>query len=261
MTQATPKAALVTGGASGIGKATALAFAVHGQAVLIMDIDDAGAKSVAAEIEAAGGKARAFCGSIARSADASQAVAMAQESFGRLDYLFNNAGMEFIAPLLETSEDEWDEVMDTNLKGTYMMSKLSVEAMLRTGGGVIVNNASDAGLRGIKLNAAYSTSKAGIIHLTRSVALDYAAQNIRCNCICPGCIRTPLCERFNAEVAARKGRSGEEVLQEFVQENIPMQRVGMPAEVADLVMFLCSDQAAYITGAVIPIDGGLTAGM
>jgi meso-butanediol dehydrogenase/(S,S)-butanediol dehydrogenase/diacetyl reductase len=128
-------------------------------------------------------------------------------------------------------------------------------------GGVIINNASDAGLRGIKMNAAYSSSKAGIIHFTRSLALDYGKYNIRCNCICPGCIRTPLCERFNAEVGAKKGISGEQALKEFVDANIPMLRVGMPEEVAAVVAFLCSEDARYISGAIIPIDGGLTAGM
>jgi meso-butanediol dehydrogenase/(S,S)-butanediol dehydrogenase/diacetyl reductase len=133
--------------------------------------------------------------------------------------------------------------------------------MLRTGGGVIVNNASDAGIRGIRLNAAYSTSKAAIVQLTRSIALDYADKNVRCNCICPGCIRTPLCERFNAEVGARQGKTGPQVLKEFVDANVPMLRVGEAEEVASVVLFLCSPEAAYITGAVLPIDGGLTAGM
>jgi NAD(P)-dependent dehydrogenase (short-subunit alcohol dehydrogenase family) len=169
--------------------------------------------------------------------------------------------MEFVAPLLETTEEDWDAVVRTNLKGTYLMSQAAIAEMLRTGGGVIVNNASDAGLRGIRVNAAYSSSKAAIIHLTRSISLDYAGKGIRCNCICPGCIRTPLCERFNAEVGARHGKTGEEVLQEFVEANIPMQRVGTPEEVASVVLFLCSDEARYINGAIIPIDGGLTAGM
>src|SRR5581483_8545415 len=146
-------------------------------------------------------------------------------------------------------------------RGTFYVTKCVVAHMVRTGGGVITNNASDAGYRGIHVNAAYSTSKAGVIHLTRSIALDYASKGVRCNCICPGCIRTPLCERFNAEVGAREGRSGEEVLKEFVQANIPMERVGTPEEVASVVTFLSSDEAAYITGAIIPIDGGLTAGM
>lgn len=175
--------------------------------------------------------------------------------------MFNNAGVEFISPLMETSESDWDRVMDVNMKGTYMMTKAALEVMVRKKFGVIINNASDAGLRGIKVNAAYSSSKAGIIHLTRSLSLDYAQFGIRTNCICPGCIRTPLCERFNAEVGARKGISGEQALQEFVEANIPMQRVGTPEEVASVVTFLCSEDARYINGAILPIDGGLTAGM
>ena len=200
-------------------------------------------------------------GDIGVAADVRSFVSKAADLFARIDFLFNNAGVEFIAALDETSEEDWDRVHDTNMKGTFLMSKEVLPHMRAIGGGVIVNNASDAGLRGIKMNAAYSSSKAGIIHLTRSIALDYGQYNIRCNCICPGCIRTPLCERFNAEVGARKGKSGEEALQDFVTANIPMMRVGMPEEVASMVAFLFSDEARYISGAIIPIDGGLTAGM
>ena len=255
------KVAFVTGGGSGIGRATACALSKAGAIVAVMDIDGNGASDTIAEISTQGGQAIALTGSIASSADVERCVGGVLEKFGRIDILFNNAGVEFIAPLLETSEQQWDEVLDTNLKGTYLVSKAVMESMVHTGSGVIINNASDAGLRGMRVNAAYSSSKAGIIHLTRSIALDYAGYGIRCNCICPGCIKTPLCERFNSEVGARKGRSGEEVLNAFVQANVPMGRVGMPEEVASVVVFLCSDEAAYITGAVIPIDGGLTAGV
>jgi NAD(P)-dependent dehydrogenase (short-subunit alcohol dehydrogenase family) len=252
---------LITGAGSGIGRATASAFAAEGGSVLAMDIDKESVASTAAEIVKNGGRCEIFHGDIGLKESAVDSVATAVQSFGKLDYLFNNAGMEFVAPLLETTEEDWDAVVRTNLKGTYLMSQAAIAEMLRTGGGVIVNNASDAGLRGIRVNAAYSSSKAAIIHLTRSISLDYAGKGIRCNCICPGCIRTPLCERFNAEVGARHGKSGEEVLQEFVEANIPMQRVGTPEEVASVVLFLCSDEARYINGAIIPIDGGLTAGM
>lgn len=227
----------------------------------VLDKNAAGGQATAELVKQAGGECLSIAGTIASPEDVERAVDSTISKFGRIDFLFNNAGMELIAPLLETSLEDWDAVLDTNLRGTFFVTRCVMAHMVRTGGGVVVNNASDAGLRGIKVNAAYSTSKAGIVHLTRSVALDYADQGIRCNCICPGCIRTPLCERFNAEVGARKGRSGEEVLQEFVKENIPMQRVGTAEEVASVVSFLCSDQAAYVTGAVIPIDGGLTAGM
>jgi len=255
------RVALVTGGGSGIGHATAVAFAREGAAVCVMDIDGEGAHAVAAEIRTAGGRCVAVEGDVGSAADAQKAVATTVEEWGRLDFLFNNAGMEYIAPLLETPEKDWDKVVTTNYKGTYLMAKAALPEMLRTGFGVIVNNASDAGLRGIRVNAAYSSSKAAVIHLTRSIALDYAGAGIRCNCICPGCIRTPLCERFNAEVAARKGKTGAEVLHEFVEANIPMKRVGEPEEVASVVLFLCSDEARYINGAILTVDGGLTAGM
>lgn len=251
----------VTGGASGIGRATAFAFAREGAAVAVLDIDGAGLTDTAAKITAEGGQCLAFTGSIKSQSDVDNAVESTVKKFGKIDFLFNNAGLELIAPLLETDLKQWDSVMETNVRGTFLVSKAVVAHMVRNGSGVVINNASDAGLRGIKVNAAYSTSKAAIIHLTRSIALDYASRGIRCNCICPGCIATPLCERFNAEVGARKGQAGEEVLNEFVKANIPMERVGTPEEVAATVMFLCSKEAAYITGAIIPIDGGLTAGM
>lgn len=255
------KVAFVTGAGSGIGRATAKAYAAEGAAVTLFDINGGSVEDAAREIKSAGGRTLALGGTIADEANVSEAVARTIGEFGRIDFLFNNAGTELIAPLLETSVELWDEVMDVNLRGTMLVSKAVLSEMVRTGGGVITNNASDAGLRGIRLNAAYSTSKAGVIHLTRSIALDYAKQGVRCNCICPGCIRTPLCERFNAEIGARHGKTGEEVLHEFVSANIPMERVGMPEEVATVVMFLSSIEASYVTGAVIPIDGGLTAGM
>lgn len=255
------RVAFVTGGGSGIGRAAVLALAADGARTVVLDKDESGAQETARLVKKAGGECLGIAGTIADAQDVESAVESAINNFGRIDFLFNNAGTELIAPLLETSLDDWDSVLNTNLRGTFYVTRCVVAHMVRTGGGVVINNASDAGLRGIKVNAAYSTSKAGVIQLTRSTALDYADSGIRCNCICPGCIRTPLCERFNAEVGARKGRPGEEVLQEFVHENIPLKRVGSPQEVASLVTFLCSDEAAYITGAVIPIDGGLTAGM
>ena len=255
------KVALVTGGGSGIGRATSLSFAKDGASVCVIDIDSESNLQTVLKITQAGGQAIAIDGDIAEPTTATNAVGSAVKCFGRLDFLFNNAGVEFISPLMETSVADWDRVMDVNMKGTYMMTKAALEVMVPQKFGVITNNASDAGLRGIKVNAAYSSSKAGIIHLTRSLSLDYAQYGIRTNCICPGCIRTPLCERFNAEVGARKGIAGEQALQEFVEANIPMQRVGTPEEVASVVTFLCSEDASYINGSIIPIDGGLTAGM
>lgn len=257
------RVAVLSGGASGIGRATTLAFLKAGVQVAVLDTDAQGLQDLSREAETLGYGLRllAQTGSIAESDIVSSFVDQTLRQFGRLDYLFNNAGMEFVAPLLETSEEQWDQLMAVNLRGTFLMTRACLPYMIEGGGGVVINNASDAGLRGIRLNAGYSTSKAGIIHFTRSIALDYGAKNIRANCICPGCIATPLCRRFNAEVGARQGRSGEDVLNDFVMANIPMERVGQPEEVASVVLFLCSPAASYISGAVIPVDGALTAGM
>ena len=252
---------LITGGGSGIGRAAALAFGREGASVMVMDIDLRGAEMTAREIGLSGGRALFFSGDVGVKKDADAVVGNTVSRLGGLHVLFNNAGLELVALLTETSEESWDRVHDTNMKGTFLMCRAALPHMKDAGFGVVINNASDAGLRGIKLSAAYSSSKAGVIHLTRSIALDYAKFGIRANCVCPGCIRTPLCERFNEEVGARKGMSGEAVLQEFVDANIPMKRVGTPEEVASVVLFLSSDDAIYVNGAVIPVDGGLTAGM
>lgn len=252
---------VITGAGSGIGRATAIRFAVEGAAVAAVDIDGYAVRSLADELQQEGLACRAYEADIAKRADVERFVTATLTAFKKIDFLFNNAGVEFVSPLADTTDEAWDNVLDTNLKGTFMVTRACLASMIESGGGCIINNASDAGLRGIRVNAAYSTSKAGVIHLTKSIALDYGKYNIRCNCLCPGCIKTPLCERFNAEVGARHGKTGEEVLQEFVEANIPMMRVGLAEEVASVVAFLCSEDGRYISGATIPVDGGLTAGM
>lgn len=255
------KVAFVTGGGSGIGRATAIAFAREGARVAILDTDLSAGLETSETITSAGGECLAFHGTVAEPVDIDRCLDEVKTRFGRIDFLFNNAGNEFVAPLLDTTPDQWDEVFSVNARGAYLVTRAVLPLMIKGGGGVITNNASDAGIRGIRLNAAYSTSKAAMVQLTRSIALDYAANGIRCNCICPGCIMTPLCKRFNAEVGAREGKTGEEALTAFVSANIPMMRVGLVDEVASVVLFLSCSDASYITGAVIPIDGGLTAGM
>lgn len=258
------KVAVVTGAGSGIGRATAVAFAREGASVVAVDVNGEALKSLEKEISPIPG-GEASCLTIERDIAAEETGAEIKlrtlKEFGTISYLFNNAGTEFVAPLLETSVADWNRVIETNLRGTFLVTKACLEVMVNNRFGVVINNASDAGIRGLRMNAAYSTSKAGIVHLTRSIAMDYATLGVRSNCICPGCIKTPLCERFNEEVGSREGISGKEALNKFVMANIPMERVGLPEEVASVVLFLASDQASYITGAVIPIDGGLTAGM
>jgi NAD(P)-dependent dehydrogenase (short-subunit alcohol dehydrogenase family) len=253
--------AIVTGGASGIGRATVEAFISLGACVAIFDTDEARGNEFAGFMTKRGGTCLFLPADVSNVRQVEAAFKTTLREFNRVDFLFNNAGADLVAPLLETSEQDWDRVLNTNLKGAFALSKLAVATMLGTGGGVIINNAADKAMHGSKLSTAYSASKAAMIQLTRSIALDYGASGIRSNCICPGCIRTPSLDKYNSSLAAKLGKTGEQVLQEFVEQTVPMRRAGTPEDVASVVIFLCSDQARYVNGAVIAIDGGLTAGI
>ena len=255
------RVAIVTGGASGIGRATAYGFARQKAKVVVFDIDETEGLKTAASINDGGGTCLFLKTDVSQSKQLEASFFQARDTLKRVDFLFNNAAFDLVAPLLETSESDWDSVINTNLKASFILSKLAVAAMLDTGGGAIVNNASDAGLRGLRWNTAYSVAKAGLVHLTRSIAIDYGAAGIRCNCVCPGCIDTPLCRKFNHDMGLREGKSAEVSQKEFIEQNVPMRRIGTPDEVASLVLFLCSEQASYINGAIIAVDGGLTAGI
>ena len=188
---------------------------------------------------------------VSRAKDVERAVATAEREFGRLDYLFNNAGIEGAqAPTADCSEDNWQQVTGVNLSGVFFGMKYAIPAMLRTGGGAIVNNASLAGLVGFAGIPAYAASKGGVVQLTRTAALEYATQNVRVNCVCPGVIDTPMIERF--------AHDDPEALDALAQLE-PVGRLGRPEEVADLALYLCSEQASFITGAAIPVDGGFVA--
>jgi NAD(P)-dependent dehydrogenase (short-subunit alcohol dehydrogenase family) len=244
------KVAVVTGGAHGIGRATAQAFAQDGASVIVSDYLDDGI-NVAREIGAAGGEA-AFVTADVSSAEAVQRlIADAEERYGRLDYLFNNAGIEGEQGLTaDASLENWHRVIAVNLSGVFFGMKYAIPAMLRAGGGAIVNNASVAGLVGFAGIPAYTASKGGVVQLTRTAALEYATQGIRVNCVCPGVIDTPMIQRFTHDdpdaVAA-------------MMQMEPIGRLGRPEEIADTVLYLCSDAASFITGAAIPVDGGFVA--
>jgi len=206
-----------------------------------------------AEIEQAGGTAIFVRSDVRFAEDCRRAVEETLQAFGRLDILFNNAGVLYANTVLDCTEEEWDLTLDTNLKGTYLMSKFALPAMIAQGSGVIINNASGWGLVGGDAAAAYCASKGGVVLLTKAMAIDHARQGIRVNCICPGDVDTPMLP----EDAQRRGMKWEEYLASAA--NRPMGRIGKAEEIAKAVLFLASDDSSFVTGAVLAVDGGGTA--
>ncbi|MFN2226590.1 MAG: SDR family NAD(P)-dependent oxidoreductase [Anaerolineae bacterium] len=248
------KAALVTGGASGIGRATALLFAREGAAVAVADIDASGAQLVAQEIVGRGGQAFAIQTDVAQADDCRRAVDHTVKAFGGIDILFNNAGIIRRADVVETTEDEWDQVMAVNVRSVFLMCKYVVPIMAARGGGAIVNAGSGWGLVGGRQAVSYCASKAAVVNMTRAMALDHGPQGIRVNCVCPGDTDTGM---LRSE-AQQLGAAEIEFLAGAADR--PLGRVGTPEEIARAVLYLASDAASFVTGTVLVIDGGGLAG-
>ena len=244
------KVAFVTGAGSGIGRATALAFANAGASVTVADISEESSRETVRLIEQQVGRAFAVKCDVTRAEDVKAALDQTIEKFGRLDVAFNNAGIEQRnAAIADFEEDEWNQIINVNLRGAFLCMKYEIPHLLKQGGGAIVNVSSGAGVIGIKGGGAYSAAKHGIIGLTKSAALDYAGQNIRVNCVAPGYIATAMMERFTGGTA--EGRA------KVVSEE-PIGRMGEPEEIADAVLWLCSNASSFVVGHALVIDGGQT---
>jgi NAD(P)-dependent dehydrogenase (short-subunit alcohol dehydrogenase family) len=247
------KVVLITGASSGIGKATAEAFAMKGAHVVVAARRKEELDKVVASVEALGGKASAIKTDVSDAKSVEQMVAHTIKVFGRLDYAINNAGIEGkLSGITDLPEDDWDQVLDINLKGTYLCMKYEARAMLDLkNGGAIVNIGSVNSFLGFPTGSAYVTSKHGLIGLTSSVSAELAPQGIRVNLLCPGVTDTPMHRRL-------RGIVGDDLYDKGLLPTVHLQRIGQPEEVAKAIVFLCSDESSYISGSTLTVDGGLT---
>ena len=244
------KVALVTGGGSGIGRATALAFAERGAKVSTVDISEESAEETSRQIIEAGGIGQGIKADVSKAGEVEASVKRTIEMYGRLDYAFNNAGIEGLGVLTaDYSEEYWDQVINTNLKGVWLCMKYELPQMVAQGGGSIVNTSSIYGLVGGEGTAAYTASKHGVIGLTKTAAIEYSRFGIRVNAVCPGAINTPMLDRLLAKDPDGEAKTSIEAS--------PAQRMAEPSEVAEAVVWLCSEAASLVTGTAMPVDGGL----
>jgi NAD(P)-dependent dehydrogenase (short-subunit alcohol dehydrogenase family) len=249
------KTALVTGGGSGIGRSTAIAFAAAGANVVVADVDEAGGKETVALIEAASGTSMFVTANVAQAAEVESMVNATVAAYGGLDCAFNNAGIQgALSQTADCTEENWDQITGINLKGVWLCMKYEIAAMLKSGGGAIVNNSSNFGLVGSIGMPAYSAAKHGLIGLTKTAALEYAQSGIRVNAVCPGPVQTPLVDKIlSAQPDLAEG------IIKSIEEREPIGRFGRPEEIASAVVWLCSPEASFVVGSILPVDGGFVA--
>ncbi|MFH1330740.1 MAG: SDR family oxidoreductase [Actinomycetota bacterium] len=247
------KVAVVTGGGSGIGRSIVLGFARQGARVAVLDLDVDAAGRVAIEARGYGADVEPLACDVTDGEQVAAALAAVGRRFGALRILVNNAGIGHVGRAADTSEEDFDRLYRVNVKGVYLCTKAALPVLIEAGGGVILNLASIASLIGVADRFAYSMTKGAVLTMTKSVAIDYLAQNVRCNCICPARVHTPLVDGFLH--ANYPGRESE--MMEALARYQPMGRMARPEEVAHLALYLCSDEAGFITGQAVPLDGGV----
>jgi 2-keto-3-deoxy-L-fuconate dehydrogenase len=250
------KVAVVTGAGSGIGAAIARLFAQRGAAIAVVDRDADAARRIAAEITTAGGAAAAHTCDVSDPASVIALFQTLEAASPRIHILVNNAGIAHVGTIEQTTPDDLDRLYRVNIFGVYLCARAAIPGMLRDGGGVILNMASIASLIGLPERFAYSMTKGAVLTMTRSIAVDYVKRGIRCNCICPARVHTPFVDGYLAK--NYPGREAE--MMRTLSDYQPIGRMGQPEEIAHLALYLCSDEASFVTGQAYPIDGGVTAG-
>jgi NAD(P)-dependent dehydrogenase (short-subunit alcohol dehydrogenase family) len=249
------KVAVITGAASGIGQSIALKFAEQGARIAAVDLTRESLADTAAQVRKKGGQLDAFAADVSSAAAVDAAFAAIRGAFGRIDILVNNAGVGHVGTVLDTDEETFDRLYRVNVKGVFLCTKAAMPTMLEQGGGVILNLASIASFIALEDRFAYSMTKGAVLTMTRSVAIDFVKRGIRCNCMCPARIHTPFVDGYLAK--SYPGREAE--MFKKLSDYQPIGRMGRPDEVANLALYLCSDEAAFVTGAAFPIDGGVLA--
>jgi NAD(P)-dependent dehydrogenase (short-subunit alcohol dehydrogenase family) len=248
------KSAIITGAASGIGRATALLLAREGACVLLADLNESGGIEVQREISSAGGRAHFEPADVTQAADCQHVVQRTVELFGAINVLFNNAGIIRRASIVDLGEEDWNRVMDVNVKSIFLMSRCTIPVMARAGGGSIINTASGWGLTGGPKAAVYCASKGAVVLLTKAMAIDHGPENIRVNCICPGDTDTAMLR----DEARQLGENSDRFLADAARR--PLGRLGKPEEIAQAALYLASDASSFVTGTALVVDGGGLAG-